>query len=220
VVTRCIDAALLAPNSSNLQTWQIHWVRSPETKAALVEACLSPPTAVTAQELFVFVARPDLWRENNTRMLDRLNADPKVPERGKQYYKVITKIAYNQGPLGLLKPFKWLWFTVRGLTKPTPREPIGLGHMRIWAHKSTALAAAHFMLALRARGIGSAWTTLHLVYEREAAAALGIPSDWTQAALIPLAYFTGTGFKPAPRAPARTKTSWNGWGRRRDTGEV
>jgi nitroreductase len=77
-------------------------------------------------------------------------------------------------------------------------------------------AAWSFMLALRARGIGSAWTTLHLVYEREAAAALGIPHDWTQAALVPLAYFTGTGFKPARRAPAREKTSWNGWGQRRD----
>jgi nitroreductase len=155
VVARCIDAALLAPNSSNLQTWQIHWVRSPEKKAALVEACLGQPAAATAQELFVFVARPDLWRENNDRMLARLDADPNVPERGKQYYRVITKIAYNQGPFGLLAPFKWLWFTVRGLTKPTPREPIGLGHMRIWAHKSTALAAAHFMLALRAEGFDS-----------------------------------------------------------------
>jgi nitroreductase len=155
VVTRCLDAALLAPNSSNLQTWQIHWVRSPEKKAALVEACLSQPTAVTAQELFVFVARPDLWRENNARMLDRLNADPKVPERGKQYYKVITKIAYNQGPLGLLKPFKWLWFNIRGLSKPTPREPIGLADMDVWAHKSTALAAGTFMLALRAEGFDS-----------------------------------------------------------------
>jgi nitroreductase len=77
-------------------------------------------------------------------------------------------------------------------------------------------AAWSFMLALRARGIGSAWTTLHLVYEREAATALGIPHDWTQAALVPLAYFTGTGFRPARRAPAREKTSWNGWGQRRD----
>jgi nitroreductase len=88
-------------------------------------------------------------------MLDRLNADPKVPERGKQYYKVITKIAYNQGPLGLLKPFKWLWFNIRGLSKPTPREPIGLGDMDVWAHKSTALAAGTFMLALRAEGFDS-----------------------------------------------------------------
>ena len=53
------------------------------------------------------------------------------------------------------------------------------------------------MLALRSRGLGSAWTTLHLRYEREVAALLGIPDGVTQAALLPVAYFTGDDFKPA-----------------------
>jgi nitroreductase len=71
------------------------------------------------------------------------------------------------------------------------------------------------MLALRARGLGSAWTTLHLVYEKEAAELLGIPAHITQAALLPVAYFTGTDFKPAKRLPARDSTHWNTWGERR-----
>src|SRR5207248_970235 len=54
-----------------------------------------------------------------------------------------------------------------------------------------------FILALRSRGLGSAWTTLHLAYEKEAAALLGIPDTVTQVALIPVAYHTGTDFKPA-----------------------
>jgi nitroreductase len=74
-------------------------------------------------------------------------------------------------------------------------------------------AAWSFMLALRARGVGSAWTTLHLRYEQEAAQLLGLPPKITQAALIPIAYYTGDDFKPARRTPARERTYWNGWQR-------
>ena len=75
-------------------------------------------------------------------------------------------------------------------------------------------AAWSFMLALRARGLGSCWTTLHLVYEQETAQILGIPPDVTQAVLLPVAYFTGDDFKPAKRLPAREQTHWNAWGLR------
>jgi nitroreductase len=68
------------------------------------------------------------------------------------------------------------------------------------------------MLALRARGLGSSLTTLHLRYEREAAELLAIPCNVTQAALLPVAYFTGVDFKPAKRVPGRDRTYWNGWG--------
>ena len=61
------------------------------------------------------------------------------------------------------------------------------------------------MLALRARGIGSAWTTVHLVYEREVGKLLGIPDTVTQVAMLPIAYFTGVDFKPAKRLPARDR---------------
>jgi nitroreductase len=71
------------------------------------------------------------------------------------------------------------------------------------------------MLALRARGLGTAWTTLHLRYEREVAQLLGIPEQITQAALLPVAYFTGTEFKPGKRIPARERTYWNAWGQTR-----
>lgn len=72
-------------------------------------------------------------------------------------------------------------------------------------------AAWSLMLALRARGLGAAWTTLHLRYEKEIADLLGIPDDVTQTALLPVAYYTGADFKPAQRKPAREITSWNGW---------
>jgi nitroreductase len=68
-----------------------------------------------------------------------------------------------------------------------------------------------FQLALRSRGLGSCFTTLHLAYEREAAAVLGIPDTVTQAALIPVAYTKGDEFQPAARRPVEEITYWNHW---------
>jgi nitroreductase len=69
-----------------------------------------------------------------------------------------------------------------------------------------------FQLALRSRGLGSAWTTFHLAHERRAAELLGIPYDEvTQAALLPVAYTTGTDFRPAERRPIEEITHWDSW---------
>lgn len=62
-------------------------------------------------------------------------------------------------------------------------------------------AAWSFQLAARARGLGSAWTTLHLRYEKEIAELLGIPADVRQGVLLPTAYYTGDTFRPARREP-------------------
>jgi nitroreductase len=68
------------------------------------------------------------------------------------------------------------------------------------------------MLAARARGLGTAWTTLHLMFEEEASAALGIPyAEVTQACLLPLAFTNGTQFKAAWREPLDTMVHWEGW---------
>ncbi len=79
-----------------------------------------------------------------------------------------------------------------------------------WA--SIIPAGWSFMLALRSRGLGSVWTTMHLAKEREVAELLGIPDTVTQAALFPVAYTIGTDFKPAARPPAESITFWDGWG--------
>ncbi len=80
------------------------------------------------------------------------------------------------------------------------------------AYGSIIPAAWSFLLALRSRGLGSVWTTLHLAKEREVAELLGIPDTVTQVALFPVAYTIGTEFKPAKRPPVETITSWNTWG--------
>jgi nitroreductase len=78
-------------------------------------------------------------------------------------------------------------------------------------HGSVAPGVWSFQLAARARGLGSAWTTFHLVYERKVAELLGIPESVTQVALLPVAYYTGDTFHPAPRRPAREITYFNQW---------
>jgi nitroreductase len=68
------------------------------------------------------------------------------------------------------------------------------------------------MLAARCRGLGTAWTTAHLIYEREAAELLGIPyADYTQVALIPTAWYTGENFRPALRRSVEEVVHENKW---------
>ena len=94
-------------------------------------------------------------------------------------------------------------------TDPSPAAQAGL-------YGSILPSAWSLMLALRARGLGSAWTTLHLVEERKVAEALGIPDSVTQAVLLPVAYYTGEDFKPAKRRPGKEVTYWNTWGEGRE----
>ena len=69
-----------------------------------------------------------------------------------------------------------------------------------------------FMLAARARGLGTAWTTLHLMQEQEVADIVGIPFDTVQqVCLSPLAYTVGTDFKPALRPDPETIIHWDTW---------
>jgi nitroreductase len=88
------------------------------------------------------------------------------------------------------------------------------GAMAASLYGSILPAAWSFMLALRERGLGSAWTTLHLLGEgeREAADILGIPFEThSQVGLFPVAYTVGTDFKPAKRLPLSQVSHWNSW---------
>ncbi len=69
-----------------------------------------------------------------------------------------------------------------------------------------------FMLAARARGLGTSWTTAHLMVEEEVAALLGIPyPEVTQVALVPVAHTVGDDFRPAPRRDVAEVTHWQRW---------
>ena len=90
--------------------------------------------------------------------------------------------------------------------RPSPADTAGF-------YGSILPAVWSFQLALRSRGLGSAFTTLHLHHEREAAELLGIPDTVTMTALLPVAYVTGD-FRPADRKPVEAVTYWNAWRRR------
>ncbi|MDP4702605.1 MAG: nitroreductase family protein, partial [Ilumatobacteraceae bacterium] len=84
-------------------------------------------------------------------------------------------------------------------------------HAQTGYYGSLLPAVWSFMLAARSRGLGTAYTTLHLKYEQEAAQLLGLPDTVTQLALIPVAYYTGEDFKVGKRRPAEEITYFNSW---------
>jgi len=84
--------------------------------------------------------------------------------------------------------------------------------MAAGVYASVIPAAWSFQLALRSRGLGSVWTTLHLFQADRIATALGIPDAVMQVAMIPVAYTIGTDFTPAQRPPVEDITYWNSWG--------
>jgi len=89
--------------------------------------------------------------------------------------------------------------------------PTGSQGMVAGYYGSILPAVWSFMLAARSRGLGTAWTTLHLEHEAETRELLGIPPTVTQVALTPVAYYTGDSFKPGTRRPAEEITYFNGW---------
>ncbi len=91
----------------------------------------------------------------------------------------------------------------------------GTNAQQVALYGSILPAAWSLMVALRARGLGATWTTVHLGHEAEAARVLGIPDDVTQTVLLPVAYVRDAVLRPADRRPAREVTYWNAWGRER-----
>lgn len=154
VLDDCLDMAMLAPNSSNLQQWEFFVVQSPDKKRQLVEACLNQNAAATAAELIVIVASTASWREHARMTLEQW-PQPSIPKIVQQYYGRLAPFYYGVGPLGSLGLIKKGIAGVSGLFKPVPRGPFSRADMRLWAAKSVALASENLMLALRAHGFDS-----------------------------------------------------------------
>ncbi|WP_338636224.1 nitroreductase family protein [Spirobacillus cienkowskii] len=156
IMNECLDLALLAPNSSNLQPWEFYWVRTPEKKLQIVEACLSQPAAKTAAEIIVCVARTNTWKQNSQKMLEYYDKNGiKISSSAINYYKKIVPLTYTQGFLNIFGYIKKLFLFFYGLKKPIPRNPVSKSDMILWASKTCALAAENLMLALRAHSFDS-----------------------------------------------------------------
>ena len=91
------------------------------------------------------------------------------------------------------------------------RAPAGSAAMQVGFYGSILPAAWSLMLALRARGVGSTWTSLLVFHEAEVAQILDIPAGVSQTVMLPIGYMRGAVLKPAPRKTAREVTYWNRW---------
>lgn len=153
VMNKCLNMALLAPNSSNMQPWEFYWVRSEEKRNLLTSYCLDQNTVKTAAEMIVVVARRDTWKRNCELMLKAFEQQKEdVPKSAVAYYKKIAPMAYSQGFLGWFGLVKRLVFSLMAINKPMVRQPKSIADMRVWSNKSTALGCQTLMLAFRAYG--------------------------------------------------------------------
>jgi nitroreductase len=151
VLDRCIDAARLAPSSSNLQPWEFVVIRDPGVRALANAACLDQMPAKTAPLLIALVTHRNTWRRNRDEIVRVFEARGPLRPSQASYYRKIIPMIYTTGPFGILGPLKRLVSRVISLFKPTPNL-MAREDVRVMAHKSTALAAATFMLAMRAEG--------------------------------------------------------------------
>ncbi len=187
ILERCLEIAMQAPTGSNLQGWQFVIVTDAEKKQGLADLYRRAFEGYRAMNLGADLPSEDL--------------------RSKQRDRVVDSASYladhlHEAPV-LVVPCIEGRFEQGGVIAQASQ------------YGSILPAVWSLMLALRARGIGSAWTTLHLFFESDAAKILGIPDTITQTALLPVAYFTGSDFKPAKRLPAKQHMHWNTWGNRR-----
>ncbi|OLT11267.1 nitroreductase [Actinomadura sp. CNU-125] len=184
LIRECLEIAVQAPSGSNAQTW--HWVvvTDPGKRAAIGDLYRRSFAAYAESKSFA----------------GSLHADD--PDRGAVQRRVGDSAAYLAEHMG----------EVPVLLIPCLRAPGELpaaNQAGLWASLHPAVWS--YALAARARGLGTAWTSLHLVYEREVAELLGIPADMRQGALIPTAYYTGDTFKPAAREPIDTVLHHDAW---------
>lgn len=149
-IQKAISAALLAPNSSNTQTWDFFWVQSPEKKQKLVNYCLNQAAARTASDLLVAVADPKKWRRSQKPLIEWVRRS-NAPEKVELYYQKIIPLTYSWGLFNLLAPLKWLVAFIAGLFQPVPRGPYSKRDIQEVAIKSTALACENFVLAVSAQ---------------------------------------------------------------------
>jgi nitroreductase len=184
LVRECLEVALQAPSGSNRQGWQWLVITDPELRAAVGRIY----GELTEEYL------------NSRHSAAVLFADD--PNRAPVQQRVGGSVAWLGEHMGEV-PVLVIPCIKAGKTLP-PDNQAGL-----WG--SLLPAAWSYCLAARARGLGTAWTTLHLQREAEVADLLGVPAGFHQAALIPTAYYTGETFKPAPREPLDNVIHFDRW---------
>ena len=158
-VKECLALAALAPNSSNMQLWEFYHITDKNILSQIAPMCFNQNAAKTAKELVVFVTRKDLWRQRakaNLEMIDELfpaNEEGKMSSREKtarNYYGKLIPFTYFDF-LGIFGLLKHIAMQITGLFRPIYRQ-VSKNDIRIVAHKTCALAAENFMVAMASIG--------------------------------------------------------------------
>lgn len=155
-VKHCIELATLAPNSSNLQLWEFYHITNPEILKQLSIACLSQESATTAQQMVVFVTRQDLYLKRAKKMMgletqnilsnSPIEKQAKRIKNWKMYYGTIMPILYTRF-FGVLGVFRKVVVNMIGIFRPIVYQ-VSECDMNVVVHKTCALAAQTFMLAM------------------------------------------------------------------------
>jgi nitroreductase len=192
LLRECLEVAVQAPTGGNRQTWHFVLVTDRQKIQALGEIY---------QKGWAVYLRMQQQTYANLAGSKRM-----TPER----ISTLTKVADSANYLAEHMP-----------EVPAMLIPCGFGRTEIDGQPAAAQAgwwgsllpaAWSFMLAARARGLGTCWTSVHLYFEKEAAEVLGIPYDKiAQAAMIPIAHTLGTEFKPGSRVPLDDILHWDKW---------
>jgi nitroreductase len=186
VILECLAIAQQAPTASNMQNWHFVVVTDPGKRAALAK----------------------IYRKGWDLYLTMPNAAPNLHFANPAHDAMHTRIMATVPPF--IEHFHDIpVYVIPCLSGRSDGQPAVI-QSALWG--TIAPAAWSFMLAARARGLGTVWTSLHLFFEEEAAQVLGIPyAEVMQACLIPVAYTQGTRFKPGWREPLDTMVHWETW---------
>lgn len=184
IIEECLELALQAPTGSNSQGWRFVVVTDEAKRKVLADLYLEGWKMAYGGGDAAMAGVPEEKQAQQRRVLS--SADYLANNLHRVPVHVVPCILGRPGPE--TPAAGWAGF-------------LGSIIPAVWS----------FQLALRSRGLGSAYTTLHLFREKEAADLLGIPDTVTQVALLPVAYTKGTDFKPATRRPSTEVTYWDGW---------
>lgn len=182
IIRDCLTLAIQAPTGSNRQGWHFIVVTKQATRDAL----------------------GDIYRKGaGTYLADgQKQADASGRTQDSRVFSSARYLAENiqRAPVHVIP-----CIDIGHLPADPPRH--------VWAGLMGSIMPAvwSFQLALRARGLGSTFTTLHLRHNEEAAKLLGIPENIMQVGLVPVAHTLGTDFKRAERPPVDTVTHWDRW---------
>ena len=187
LIRECVELAMQSPSGSNNMTMQFVVVRDPAKRAAIGEI-YRQCYAIYSQLDGIYIGSIDKGADdaNAQQARSATSADFLGERMGDAPALVIACTAGRAD----------------GLPAMMAASMFGNVLPAMWS----------FMLAARARGLGTCWTTIHLMMEQQVAEVVGIPFDSVQqVCLSPLAYTVGTEFKPALRPAADSIVHWDQW---------